>query len=341
MPDQFNNSNNISAPNSNQVPPSPSGGSVDIRTQASDINSIKQNGGASPAPAQFNLGGVTPPYNIPTTQAQNPPGGNEPVFNPNTPSASGAKKIDIKKLSLIGISLLILIILGWVGYAYIYPIFFPAVIPSVVLNDIIPPLEEVIVEEENTPQIENIPYVSLLDFTGSSGSYGATLSNLSNDLINFSNLDSFTQATNFNELIINNANNQRTSFAEFLNSALGLDKITADDLFETSLTSFIYLDQANKLAVGYIGKIKEASSPALARDFIKNLESSNSLINIFTSNSIEPNEAGFKDGQVNSLPARYLLYSNGDALDYFWSGNHIVITTSYNSAIFIQPKLIN
>ena len=357
MADQLNNTNQ---PQGGQVPPPPSTGSVDIRTQGSDINSIKQSGGASPQPQQFNLGannnapqapapqqGGEPPANLPTAPQQ---GGGEPVFDPNQAPKGSSKKVDIKKLSLIGIAVLVLIILAWVGYAYVYPIFFPSnVVPPVVVNEnqnnVIPPAGENIDnnttnENQTNVEAETVAPINLIDLTGASGSYGANLETLSNDLVNIAGLSVFSQENNFNELILTNFKNERASFSDFLVSVLELDQALAESLFTSDMSAFLYYDENENLSVGYVGKIKEDASLTAARDFIKDIETSENLINIFTSNSLEKNGT-FKDGQVNSLPARYLLFSNNKALDYFWSGNHIVITTSYEAAQFIEPKLIN
>jgi hypothetical protein len=69
------------------------------------------------------------------------------------------------------------------------------------------------------------------------------------------------------------------------------------------------------------------------------------ISNFFVSNSPAPANTEFKDGMVEQVPVRFLVYSpkNSEAFEYGWykvgESNYLVIATSYNQMVDIIKRL--
>ena len=58
-----------------------------------------------------------------------------------------------------------------------------------------------------------------------------------------------------------------------------------------------------------------------------------SLKNFFVTDPGTAAADGFKDGQINLKPARYMLFSQaGAAIDLVWFDNYFMIATNYKAA---------
>ena len=97
---------------------------------------------------------------------------------------------------------------------------------------------------------------------------------------------------------------------------------------ENNFTIFSYSDDQNVWA-GYIGKLKADSVIADAQSNISQLEQSTELNNLFLTAPGESQE--WKDGQVEGVASRYLIFENGAALNYAWLNDVFIIGTSYPS----------
>jgi len=342
-----------------QVPPPPTSGSVDIRTQQSDIQSIKQSGGSSPQPTQFNLGQSVPsspspsapssmdfsgmppaPPSLPADNFGLPPSvpsGNEPVFNPAPGAIPPAPEggADFKKISLIIGVVVAVAALIWVGYVYLYPLFFSAS-PLVELP---PPAQTV---TETPPSPPPIVHSSFINFGASASSLsipvaGSFRSDLS---IALSAVPALT-SDSITEVKVQNALGEQGSWSFFLN--LLLPEITAAetaDIFADDFTAFVYTDSNLKSWPGFVAKLKPSASLVDAGLKVRALESSIFLSNLFLSDPGAPAVEGFKDGQVGtSIPTRYLTYSSGAAIDYLWYGDYFVLVTSYPGVQKVLPLI--
>jgi len=358
--------NNQSVPG--QVPEPPIKKSVDIRTMASDMQSVKQTGGGAPEPKQFNLGSFNSPKEPPTISqapqvpeiksAFSPPSpsfpaapitpnqtsSSEPVFVPGqeavsisseTPS-SGSKKNLI--LSVVG--LIILGVLFYLGYFYVYPSFFgnvPEVVPPVVV------VPEVIETPPPMPKSIHVPFVSFsLPNVGIIGSV-----QLSSDPLSFkaslSTLArSITTSNTMGEFLIEDSEKNPADFSLLFSSLVPeMASDTLSSLFEQDFTALIYFDDKGRAWPGYIAKLRAGVDKTFAAAFIKNLENSASLpSNLLIENFGTPVTEGFKDGQIVNLPARYLSFSDKvAAIDYFFANDYFVIISSYSGAKNLIPLL--
>ena len=335
-------------------------GSVNVRTQASDIQSIKQSGGGAPEPKSFSLGEINsarPPAPAYSPASPLPeessfiPGGNIPGGNQNEPAVQNSwptpdestpastSKIDWKKITLIsGIAVLFGIII-YLGYAYIYPLLFnsaPSLSPAVSSSL---PSEP---EPEPEPPLPLIPVHSsfLSDSVSNIGSVTFFAATFKTDLTNLARSTSITPdlITQFN---LQDINSNPIAFSDFFSSlvpTVNSENLSAN--FEDDFTAFLYIDSAENAWPGYIAKVKNDANLFDAQVVIQSLEDAVSFSDLFIETEGELLDSVFKDGQANSVPTRYLTFSNSKAaLDYLWLNNYFVISTSYPGLQKVMPLI--
>ncbi len=340
-----------------QVPPPPSSGSVDIRTQQSDIQSIKQSGGSTPLPSQFNLGQSVPsspsvpePINLPPPIPPPPSPNNfglppsppsssgESIFNPADASATPAPSggADFKKISLIIGIVVAVAALIWVGYIYIYPLFFSS---SPALELLSSPAPAVVVTPVAPPPLVHSSFVN---FDASLPSLSVpVIGTFRSDLANALSSASALVPDSIMEVKVQNALGEPGAWSIFLNTLIPeITSETAAAIFADDFTAFVYVDNNLKSWPGFIAKLKSSASLVDAGFQVRALESSIFLPNLFLADSGTPAAAGFKDGQVNvDIPTRYLTYSSGAVINYFWIGDYFVLVTSYPGAQKVIPLI--
>ena len=343
------------------VKPSPD---IQVRTMASDINSLGETGGQnvrsytppppsdSPAKDQQT---VEPPTVKQTSETKpspsmsggSPSGGSPPSPPPADLGATPPikEKKSSKKLAVGIIVFLILVGLAAIGYFFVLPLISSPDIdtpidieeaaPPVDEPPLIPPAEEEAppVEEEEPPAEEEPPlsptHSSLLQ-TSADATNEVTLSEINLAAIKEGfDLTTSSEPT-FKELIFKDSDDQVLNFAQIMQNILPTlftEELSA--IFEeNNFTIFSYSDDQNVWA-GYIGKLKADSVIADAQSNISQLEQSTELNNLFLTAPGESQE--WKDGQVEGVASRYLIFENGAALNYAWLNDVFIIGTSYPS----------
>lgn len=100
------------------------------------------------------------------------------------------------------------------------------------------------------------------------------------------------------------------------------------ELFEPDATFFTYTNQDGTW-FGLVAKLKEGADQSAAKNQIKDLETNLSEVkNFFLENPGAENT--WKDGRAGTVSSRYITFTKkGSAFNYGWSGNLLIIGTSY------------
>ncbi|MDD4761517.1 MAG: hypothetical protein PHZ25_00625 [Candidatus Pacebacteria bacterium] len=356
----LNNPVGNSSPSFGSVPEPPKDSSVDVRTMPSDIQSVKQSGGGSPEPRKFNLSEINQPASSvpPTPDSSN---NQSSPFGAGFPSPSNigeqsfvpgqnqieitenpsAKSVDWKKIILIVVAVVAVGLLGYVGYAYIYPMFFPASAPVVeetIPSSVLPETEPVTQEEVVAPAFIHSSYLN----TSSLGSLPFSLTTFKTDLATLLKPVGLISASSTVSEFSIQKNNSQMKFSEFFNSLFpGLSQETLENYFEEDFTAFAYYDADFEVWPGFIAKLKTDSNLFDAESAMKLIEISSDFSNVFVENQGERISPDFLDGQINSVPTRYITFTNKKAaIDYMWMGNYFIISSSYPGLKAVVP-LIN
>ena len=372
-----------------QVPEPPKQGSVDVRTQNSDIQSVKQSGGAgAPESKQFNLGEINiPPANpslnnsmpnnsgfgeasplsgipdISGNSSANPSSSNNPfpsspqVGMETPPQSSVAPEkdgIDWKKIGIIIGSIIIVAALAYIGYIFIYPAIFSSNTPPPSETAGEPTLPKVEESENVLPLVNQVPvHSSYLNSATPLGSlqfspltFKQDLTSLVSSIIAIPPTPVIPPSVNETtekvyELQIQK-DNQQINFSEFFSSFFS--QFTSEALsekFKNDFTAFVYTDKDSNAWPGYIAKLKPTANLFESQSLIQQIESSFNFSNIFIEDEGTISSGGFLDGQVNSIPTRYITFSNSKAaIDYMWLGDYFIISTSYPGLKAVVPLLI-
>lgn len=335
FPPLNNNQNNNSAPGvpPRNVPPPPPP-PIAIRTMDSDVKSMEQSGGASPAPQMVSIKETEKPAQSVSDVKINIPGYEGPeekLFTPETLPSADTDALEAEKKS--GSSRLILFIvifvvvaagLGAAGY-FFYPMFFPT-------SPVTPPPATTTPPPVTPPvSIKHNSYMT---------SDGATAPVLS--LAQAASLPIATGTQSMiKEVILQDASGSQIAFSKYIPSVI--TEFTEADLktlFEDDFTSFLYYSGSN-IWPGYVAKLKTGVPAAVAQTTIGKIETFPSLANLFLSNPGDKSAAGFKNGQVNGKPSRYVTFSAEDAaINYAFVDNYLIISTSYAGALEAEKRLI-
>lgn len=132
------------------------------------------------------------------------------------------------------------------------------------------------------------------------------------------------------EIEILDYQNSQVVYSEFISQFLGgLDKASADQVFEKDFTAYLYYDQ-NGVWPGYIAKIKDVSQVSdIMFSFGSLLEQGGRLAGFYLESvkSFSP----FKDGKISANATRYSVGSKpGESFNYGVFGNYFVISTSFD-----------
>ena len=323
-------------PPSAPKPPPPPPPEINLRTMKSDLESLKETGGAAPAPKPFTPPELKkePPRITPAEFGElKKPEAQKTTAVPQglieEESANAGKK---KKLAVWLVSLIIIVGAGLAGYYLIFPMLFPPQAPPPPLAVTQPPITEVpitAVPPAETAPVQN-PHQSLLATSDSSAAAELAVLNLDSLTAALKEKSLGTSLNTLTEVTLSNANGQLPSPIVFNALLPEISPATIANLFEDDFTAALYTD-ANGSWPAYILKLKTEASQVEAQTEINKLESSLNLANLFLENPGAPNSAGFKTGQANGLATRYLTYSkSGAGLNIAWSGDKLIISTSYN-----------
>ena len=347
------------------LPPPPP--EITIRTMKSDLDSLKESGGSGAAPKPFTppelkKEWVSPPSPPPLPsealregRAPSSTGGPTKITPSEFGLPKGAAAVEaelasiveeeksggsglIKKMLLWGGVVVIAAGVGFLGYFFVFPILFPpqALPPPPILTTPTPPPVETPAEPEVAAPIHQSLFQSTDAFAE------ARLSSV--DLLSVSNaLKKEAQKSlpggSLAEVSLTTSSGpaQTSSVLSALIPEWAPEKIAG--LFEEDFTLALYHD-ADGVWPAYVLKLKSGASLADGQIAASDVEKSANLSNLFLSSPGSPSAAGFKSGQANGLPSRYLTYSNkGAALNIAWSGDKLVLSTSYNGLKKILTNL--
>jgi hypothetical protein len=314
----------------------------------SDLESLKETGGAPPVPKPFTPPELKREYQPPTPPPPPPPPKITPADfgqpqkmeapKPAAPAPITAPIIEeeskrsSRKLLVWGGALVIVVGVGLLGYFVLFPLLFPTQTPPPAPAITTPTPEQPPAEipgEITQPTPEPLLHQALFSSDRTSMIQLPTV-----DRIAFlAMLQQEAQKTNptgtLVEVGMNDLSGQFPAGNLFA-MLLPLESESLGGIFEPDFTAALYFDADGAWPI-YAFKVNLESSVVEAQAAIKGLENSQALANFFLADPGTPNAAGFKDGQANGLPTRYLTYSKrGAALNLAWSGDKLVVSTSYN-----------
>lgn len=301
------------------VPPPPAvrPPEITLRTMKSDLDALKL--GATPAPKPFS--GITAPAE-------------------GAAPAKPLAKIELKgksSKSIFIISGVIVfgIIIALLGYYVIFPIIFPATVPTAPAPasapgpSVIPPAPTPVIPQIPSANIR--PHQSLLsvpaEFQAAVSLATVNLSTLKQSLVN--QVAAGTAPNTLKELTLSDTNGQ-VAFANILSLLLPeLTQGELSNLFEDDFTALLYHDADGDWPI-WVAGLKTGADLTAAKTLVSRLENSSALANLYLSSPGTPT-GGFKTGQINNVSTRYLVFSQkGASFNYAWVGNKLVISASFN-----------
>ncbi len=310
---------------------------ADVRTMGSDLGSI--NTGAS-APKPY-APPVSAPENIPLAPtAPTAPVPSQSFQIPQMDAAGESKKAAPKKSSKgIFTALIVFIVvigLAALGYFVIYPIFFaaPAEIAPAPATPVLPAPTPAAATAPNEPTpitgapAPALPHISLFT-TPPDTTTVTTDSGLSVLALNTS------AAPGLSEIVYKDSAGNLVKFTDILKSATGLDlssnQVLATAFDDQTAAGLVYTDSNGNRWLGFTAQLMSGSDRQNASAaFEQSFEAVGDYSGLFSSN---PGTAQtWKAGQIAGVTDnRYLLFGNaGFALDYGWTGNKLIIVTSYS-----------
>ncbi len=338
-----------------------------MRTAVSDLRSLQETGGQTVkpyipetvSPAAFS------PQEAPAKMpAENRNGGGNfqpPQIETQAPAA-GAQPVPAgqHKKGLVGalVAFLIVVVVAAGGYFFIYPKFFannnqPAAItenqPTVPANENVEPNpspEFTVPAAEvpptttstatSTPTAETPIHLSLLN---DAATKQETIELSSLDVAAFKNALAKNVATTdptLKEINLQDANKIPLTFSQ-LSGLLLPDVFTTATAgqFESNQYSLLVFSNSQGAWLSYLAKPKSGADLTDLKNKISAIEQTASLKSLFLKETGEATGA-WKSGTIN----RYLSYpQNGNALNYGWINNQLLITTSYPAWQAINAKV--
>lgn len=344
---------NLSNQDNRPKPPPPPPPEITLRTMKSDLDSLKQTGGANPTPKPF-----TPPEikSSPITPPTPPPAPPTPPTPPAAPKISPTnfpfqkpeeKKVSLEQFSkpdelskigapktipglppatpgsskkiklIILISVLLVVGIGsaLLGYYVIFPKFFPS---ETITETTSEPetnqfTENTLPTEEVTP-IENlIIHQSFVSTISSSVAPIAVTDSISLKNSIFQESQKTAANDSLAEVVLQNQ--QATAISSNKILPMIFPEFSAESLIglEDDFTFVLYYD-ANGVWPAYVFKIKPEFTAAQIQNSINGIiETSNGLKNLFISDPGTANVAGFKTGQTSGIATRYLTFTKAGA----------------------------
>lgn len=295
-------------------PPPPPPPQIDIRTMASDAQSLRTSGGLGAEPKTFSPADLS----------------KEPVFGPEivSPVAAGAAKAGGagKKLAITLGVIAVLALAAGVGYFFVWPLFSGE--EAQPITEIIPP--PLLPTEPAAPALTHQSF-----FTNSpaGGSKEASLASLTLSQLSSALKAASGEATStgiIKEVIL-------TSEGKSLSSVQALELVLPGGGLEAYVESdvTVYAYYANgKSYPGYIFKLKSDADTKAAEAAAVKIESSANLAALYPE-SPGASKGGWKSGSVSGVSTRYQAYSSaGASLNYGWVSaggeSYLVISTSFD-----------
>ncbi|MBU2101734.1 hypothetical protein KKH05_03415 [Patescibacteria group bacterium] len=298
------------------VSPPPPPKEVDIRTMASDQESLVSSGG---------LGTTATTVKPPTPLDQ-------PVKKIDSAGAPAKSASGNKKALLIGLGIIIFLgAAAAVANFWVLPIFLNGT--DVVEPEAVAP-EEVVELPQPTPTIQSFVHKSFLkgptDVEVELMASEVSLVAIKEALTSIA-AEAIASEDTLTEFSVTTGDEGRPVIAEDFIRAL-LPDVTPEISIEEDFTGFLYNDGEN-VWPGYVFSFRaDAEDKDLLKGILsEDIEASSALSNLFLD---DPGAAfsdifkdGSKEGELTS--ARYLAYENGGSINYGWKGDKFVISTSY------------
>lgn len=270
-------------------------------------------------------------------------------------ATEGMKPKKSSKGLFMGI-LAVIIIAGLIalGYFFVYPIFFGGEVeevaevpvapaaevpaePSVPTVPEVPTVTEGESEVEATvpaeeSEIPSVPAASLVHSSlfksAADATADVTLAELSVSAYQSSMEFTTAEVPVLKELVFKKGGGDVATFNDIAGILLpGLFAADLNQSFEEDFTFFTYTDSKGTWP-GFVAKLKEGSTLADVQTEVANLESSGNLANLYLSSP--GSQTSWKSGSVEGISTRYLPFSlSGASLNYGWSGNMLVVGTSF------------
>jgi hypothetical protein len=328
-----------------------------VRTMSSDLGAIKT--GETPKPYVPSDTPTPPPppagmamkepagspsgFDLPQMDfgGPTPPVVGAPGSGTSSPSPMPAPKKSGKGIFALVITLIIIVGLAILGYFVVYPMFFatPTIQP---------------VTTNQTPQTENTTelatptttapvatttattttpaapqsHISLFktpadeSVTATTIATGATIAGLNVSSVN---------APKLVEVTYKDQAGNPVGFANIMQTGFGLDlkSPALQNVWNDQGTAgFVYVDASGTRWLGYVTSVNASSSLAAVKSaFNQAFEANTNWTGVFATDPGTPGT--WKSGTLNGLPNRYLPFSSGVSINYGWSGNNLVISTSY------------
>ncbi len=304
------------------VPPPPKK-QIDVRTMASDAQSLKSSGGFGAEPKTFT------PNDF----------GKGPAYQPkkDIPKIKGQTNPK-KHILFIGIGVVVVLVAAAaVAYFFILPIFSqktPVVPPPPV-----PTEEKAVTEQAATTTTEQATtteavqsFVHQTFFKGapefvkqvplSKLSVGDLSSALESAIDSSSTKDSITE-------VAFTVDEKPLSAQELLSTVLPPESINS--IFTEDFTAYAYYDGSN-VWPGYVFLLNDGEDKAAAEKTVAEwIEKNTNLENLYINAPGARDKDGFRDGSVGAIATRYLPFAEkGASLNYGWLNNYLIIGTSFN-----------
>ncbi len=289
-------------------PPSPP---IDIKTMASDTESLAASGGLETKPRTFTPGDLI----------------REPVFTPEATSPvtpSGSAGLPQQRILLISLGIIVLLaILGVVVYLWAIPKFFPS---QEISEEGTAPTPEATTPLPSAPVTEHQSF--FLQEPSVKGE--VNLNQLTLDELNVSlkpASDSILPKDSIKEISLKADGKLVASYGllQLLLQGSGVETI-----FEDDLTGFLYFDEKTAWP-GYIFRLKESQDLDSAKVAVANIEKTVNFAVFYPTDPGVPSKAGFKNGKSGDLPTRYLTFPQANiSFVYGWSDNYLIFSTSFD-----------
>ncbi|OGY64000.1 MAG: hypothetical protein A3B92_04185 [Candidatus Harrisonbacteria bacterium RIFCSPHIGHO2_02_FULL_42_16] len=347
---------NLPMESSPPFPPPPP--EITVRTMKSDMDALKQTGGANPSPKPFALPELTEKIPSPKPYSPLPPPPLPSVATPKMmptetektekfeqekPTVTIAEEGGgwIKKIAVWSGILLVAAGIGFFGYFVLFPKLFPTQSPPPPIVTLPETTETSIATAPETMPEETLPAVNPHQSFLFASDTIAQKDLIKVDLLSL--VGAFKEEAEKNlpngslsEIIFNNSNGQIPSSAVLSSLLPEFSAEKIKDIFEDDFTAALYYDENGAWPL-YIFKINFNSSIVEAQNEIRALETSKNLSNLFVE-SPGAATSDFKNGQANGTATRYKTFSQKSAaLNYSWLDDKLIISASYDGIKKVLP----
>ncbi len=290
-------------------PPPPPPPQIDIRTMASDAESLKSTGGLGTQSKTFS----------PADLAK------EPIFTSEITSPAGtphAREVSGKKMGLVAGAAAILVLAALIGYFFIWPLFSGKEAPQV--TEVTPPAPLLPVKPTPPAPISQSFFTKPAASTKEVNLSVLTLAELSSALRTKPGESVATGTVKEVILKVNGTPVTSSALLNVLVPGTGLES-----MFDPDVMSFIYYD-AKGAWPGYVFKLKSGTNLAAAGTSTAKIEQSTNLAALYLTSPGVASKNGFRNGSAAAVNTRYLSFASGASLNYGWVNNYLVISTSFD-----------